>query len=89
MTQAEIKITPTWFDVGSYSRFKTWNYADHIITNWLIQKGYCNIKLKLLRGFAKHAKIKCSYTDILILAHQNFKEFREYANNYFQNNQTI
>jgi hypothetical protein len=76
----EIKITPTWGEVGSFSRYYTWRYADVVISNWLLQKKFQKHKLRLLRSFAKHAKLKCSLTDSLILAYQNFKEFREYSN---------
>ena len=76
----DIKLTATWFEPSSYSRFKTWNYADTIVTNWLRQKGYVAHKKSLLYGFAKLANTKCSYTDTLILAHQNFKAFRKFSN---------
>ncbi len=81
-----LKIQPTWLEVGSYSRFDTWVFSQNQIDHWLKQKGYNDYKKKfgtanLCKKFGIANGFSGSNTDVIILAYQNFKEFREFVNN--------
>jgi hypothetical protein len=83
----KLKVVPTWREFGGRSRYRTWTFGLDQIDRWFRQKKYPYRAERLAQKFAKKFAVAGSVTDAIIIAYQNFPEFRKFVNEYHKSKQ--